>query len=88
MPRIDAPPPLLDGNTTVTVDGSTVRDVLDRHAASHGPELRDAVVDGDAIARHVDLYVDGTEIRRRNGLDTRVEADDLIRIIPRVDQRS
>lgn len=88
MPTLRAPQVVVADAPTdgVDLDGETVGEVLDSHAATYGPELRDAVLDGDVLANHVDVYVDDTGVRRERGLATPVEADSVVRIIPRVYQ--
>lgn len=70
----------------VEVTGATVGEVLEQHAEEFGPGLLEAVTDGRSLASHVDLYVDGKGVRRERGLATPVEADSVVRIVPRVYQ--
>lgn len=63
-----------------------MREVLEQHAEEFGPGLLAAVTDGRSLASHVDVYVDGEGIRRERGLATTVEANSVIRIVPRVYQ--
>lgn len=89
MATLRAPQVVADAPTDgVELDGTTVGRVLDNHAAAYGPELRDSIVDGEqnALASHVDIYVDGTGVRRERGLATPVDGDSVIRIIPRLYQ--
>lgn len=85
MPTIHAPAELVGEVPTdgVAVEGETVGDALRDHAERHGPALLSAVTDGRSLAAHVDVYVDGTGVRRRRGLATPVAADGEIRIVPR-----
>ncbi|MFB6097064.1 MAG: MoaD/ThiS family protein [Haloferacaceae archaeon] len=88
MPTLRAPQVVVADAPTdgVALEGDTVGAVLEDHAERYGPELRDAVVDGDALATHVDVYVDDTGVRRGRGLATPVDEDSVVRIIPRVYQ--
>lgn len=61
-------------------------EVFEHHAEEFGPGLLEAVTDGRSLASHVDVYVDSQGIRRERGLATPVEADSVIRIVPRVYQ--
>ena len=81
MPQIKVPAALAGGSSTETihVEGETVGAVLDQHAETHGPELRDSVVDDDGIKEFINVFVDGEEA---DGLDQGVAADALIRIMP------
>jgi molybdopterin synthase sulfur carrier subunit len=72
------------GEAAVSVDGTTVGEVLqslyDRHA-----ELRDRLADGDgALRRFVNVYVDGEDIRFGAGLDTPVGEAQEVQILPAV----
>lgn len=88
MVKVRAPPAIVSDVPTDGIDvaGATVGEVLDRHAEEYGPELLEAVTDGRSLASHVDVYVDGEGVRRERGLATPVEADSVVRIIPRLYQ--
>lgn len=88
MVSVRAPPTIVSDVPTDGVDvaGATVGEVLNRHAEEYGPELLEAVTDGRSLASHVDVYVDGEGVRRERGLATPVEADSVVRIIPRLYQ--
>lgn len=88
MAELHAPPEIVPDAPTegVVVEGATVDEVLKRHAEKHGPELFEAVTDGRSLASHVDVYVDGEGVRRKRGLATPVDADSVVRIIPRLYQ--
>lgn len=80
MASIKVPAVLGDGGSeTVEVDGETLADVFDNHAAEHGPELRDSVVEDGDIKEFINVYVDGSEV---NDLDRSVEEDSRVRVIP------
>lgn len=81
MPEIKVPAALAGGGSadTLEIEGDTVGEVLDNHAAEYGPELRESVVaDGD-IKEFINVFVDGNEVA---GLDSPVEEDSLIRVMP------
>ena len=84
MPRIKVPAALAGGasTTTVEVEGTTVGEVLEDHATKHGPELRDSVVEDGAIKEFVNVYVDGEDVSHLEGLDTELDEDAQIRVIP------
>lgn len=67
------------GTSTVQVDGGTVGELFDNHAAEHGPELKNSVVEGDGIKEFINVYVDGTPVE---DLEASVDADAQIRVIP------
>jgi len=84
MPTIKVPAVLAGGasTTTVEVEGETLREALEDHAADHGPELRDSTVEGGHVKEFMNVYVDGTPVSQLDGLDTELEEGSQIRIIP------
>lgn len=84
MPEIKVPAVLAGGasSTTVSVEGESLREAFDAHASEHGPELRDSVVEGDTIREYINVYVDGEDVSRLDGLDTEVDEESQIRVIP------
>ena len=81
MPQIKVPAALAGGGSgdRIEVEGTTVGEALESHAAEHGPELRDSVVDDGEIKEFINVFVDGEEV---TGLDQSLAADALIRIMP------
>ena len=81
MPRIKVPAALADGASaeTVAVDGETVGDVLDNHAAEHGPALKESVIADGELKEFINVFVDGEEV---DGVDSTVDEDSLIRVMP------
>ncbi|MUW15189.1 hypothetical protein GJ633_11400 [Halorubrum sp. CBA1125] len=81
MATIKLPAVLVGGSSTseVAVDGDTVRELFDNHAAEHGSELRDSVIEDGAIKEFINVYVDGTPV---DGLDAEVPDDAQVRVIP------
>lgn len=84
MATIKVPAALTGGSSsdTVEVEGSTVREVLAQHAETHGPELRDSVVEDGLVREYINVYVNGEEVGALDGLDTAVGPDDQIRVVP------
>lgn len=84
MPAIKVPAALTGGSSseTVTVEGETVREVFERHAEEHGPGLRDSVIEDGEIREFVNVYVDGEEVGHLAGLETSLEEDAQIRVVP------
>lgn len=84
MPRIKVPAVLAGsgGSQTHEVPGTTLEEAFEAHAEAHGPELRDSVIEDGQIKEFVNVYVNGEEISHLDGLDTILEEDDLIRVIP------
>ncbi|QKY21933.1 MoaD/ThiS family protein (plasmid) [Halolamina sp. CBA1230] len=80
MAEIKVPAVLGEGGTeTVDVEGETVADLFENHADEHGPALRDSVIEDGAIKEFINVYVDGSEV---DGLDTAVDDDSRVRVIP------
>ncbi len=72
------------GKSAVSVDGATVRDVLDALFTRHD-ELRDRLTDdGGGLRRFVNVYVSGEDVRFGDGLDTAVGERDEVQILPAV----
>jgi MoaD family protein len=72
------------GESDIEVEGGTVGEVLDALFDRHG-ELRDRLSDGDGgLRRFVNVYVDGEDIRFRDGLDTPVADGREVQILPAV----
>ncbi|HET8601458.1 MAG TPA: ubiquitin-like small modifier protein 1 [Segeticoccus sp.] len=79
---------LADGAAELTVPlggGSlTVRQCLDAVAADRpelGRRLRDET---GALRRHVNVFVDGADIRSRDGLDTPLQPGAVVHVLPSV----
>jgi molybdopterin synthase sulfur carrier subunit len=80
MAEIKVPAVLGSGGTeTVEVAGDTVAELFENHADEHGTELRDSVIEDGSIKEFINVYVDGSEV---DGLDTAVEDDSRVRVIP------
>lgn len=72
-----------DGASELTLDGSTVGQVLDAAFAAH-PALRDRITDDGELRRFVNVYVAGEDIRFGDGLDTGVAPGAEVTILPAV----
>jgi MoaD family protein len=85
--RVRIPTPLrsaTDGTAEVSSDASDVGGVIaeleTRYPAIRG-RLRD---ESGALRRFVNLYVNGEDVRFKNGLDTSLSAGDELSIVPAV----
>jgi sulfur-carrier protein len=70
------------GEAKVFVTGSSVADVLDALEAAHpgiGERLQD---DSGQLRRFVNVFVNGQNVRDRDGVETRLSAGDEVGIIP------
>jgi molybdopterin synthase sulfur carrier subunit len=70
--------PLSGGNSTVQVDGGTLREVLDALDATH-PGFREG-----NQRRFVNLFVADDDVRYLQGMDTPVPDGETVSIIPAV----
>ena len=78
-------PPVLrteaGGAREVEASGSTVREVLD-DLATRLPALGARVYENGAIQSFVNVYVDGEDVRTRDGLDTPVRDSSTVILLP------
>ncbi len=72
------------GATELAMPGDSVRAAL-AELERRFPSLHRNVCDETgAVRRHVNLFVNSDNIRDREGLDTRLEPDDVVMILPSV----
>jgi sulfur-carrier protein len=84
MSVVRIPPTLREqvgGEREVEAQGETVRDLLD-DLMSRFPALRPQLVEDDDLARFVNVYVEGEDVRTREGLDTEVRAGSTVILLP------
>ena len=85
MPTIRIPPVLrgaVGGEKEVSVDGGDVGGVL-RALADRHPDTRHQLFSADGeLNRYVNVYLNDEDVRVLDGLDTAVEADDTLVILP------
>jgi sulfur-carrier protein len=78
------PPTLRDetgGQAALQARGETVRELLD-DLTGRFPALRERIyVNGD-LARFVNVYVEGEDVRTRDGLETSVEEGSTVILLP------
>jgi len=72
------------GSKKVEVDADTVLESLHAYTEEYGPELEEDVLneDEEEVREYINVYVNGKDVRDREGVNTKVGADDEIRIIP------
>jgi molybdopterin converting factor small subunit len=69
------------GERQVLADGETVREVLDDLAARF-PALGARILDNGGVAPFVNVYVEGEDVRTREGLDTPVGDASTVILLP------
>ena len=76
--------PQAGGQSTVSVDGSTVGEVLQSLVSSH-PGMSGQVLNADgSLHRFVNVYVNDDDVRYLSALDTPVKDGDEVSILPAV----
>ena len=86
MPTVRIPPvlrPEAGGNRHVEADGGTVREVLENLVASY-PTLRNRIFEGDELPQFLNVFIDGTDVRLHDGLETRVPEGATVILLPAV----
>ena len=84
MTVVRIPPTLREqvgGERQVEAEGETVRDLL-HDLMSRFPALRPQLVENDDLAPFVNVYVEGEDVRMLEGLDTPVERDSTVILLP------
>jgi molybdopterin converting factor small subunit len=84
MSVVRIPPTLrpdVGGERQLEAEGDTVREILD-DLMSRFPTLRRQLVEDDEIAPFVNVYVEGEDIRTREGLDTEVRPGSTMILLP------
>lgn len=86
MASIRIPTPLrayTDGESNIAVDGGTVGEALGNLVDQH-PDLRPHLFNDDELRSFVNVFIDDEDIRFLQGLETEIETDDKLRIIPSI----
>ena len=86
MAKIRIPTPLrafTAGEANIAVSGATVGAALANLVEQH-PELRDHLFSGDDLRSFVNIFIGDEDIRFMQGLETEIEADESLRIIPSI----
>ncbi len=84
MTRVRIPPTLraeVGGAREIEVRGATVGDLLDDLVERH-PALRAQLFQNGGLATFVNVYLDGEDVRTLDGLDTRVDEDETVILLP------
>jgi sulfur-carrier protein len=86
MATVRIPPilrPEAGGNRQLEVDGATVRAVLDNLVETY-PPLRDRIFEGDDLPQFLNVFIDGSDVRLLDGLDTAVGDATTVILLPAV----
>jgi molybdopterin converting factor small subunit len=84
MTTVRIPPTLrpdAEGQSEVAAAGATVREVL-QDVAERFPALRARIFENGNIARFVNVYVGGEDIRTQRGLETQVPEGSTVILLP------
>jgi molybdopterin synthase sulfur carrier subunit len=84
LSRVRIPPTLRDetaGEREVEAGGRTVRELLD-DLTGRFPALRGRLLEDEELAPFVNVYVEGEDVRTREGLDTPVADGSQIILLP------
>ena len=84
MSRVRIPPTLrseTQGAREVEASGRTVRELLDDVTARF-PALRGQLIEDEELAPFVNVYVEGEDVRTKNGLETSVDESSTVILLP------
>jgi molybdopterin converting factor small subunit len=84
LSRVRIPPTLrseTEGAREIEARGATVRELLD-DLMSRFPALRGQILREDELAPFVNVYVEGEDVRTKDGLETAVEDDATVILLP------
>ena len=84
MPSVRIPPTLRTetaGERQVEAEGETVRELLD-DLMGRFPALRGQLLAEDELAPFVNVYVEGEDVRTRDGLETPVDDASTVILLP------
>jgi molybdopterin converting factor small subunit len=73
-----------DGAAELLLSAPTVRAALEQIERSHPALYRNFCDETGAVRRHVNVFVNTSHVRDREGLDTRLVSGDVITILPAV----
>jgi len=84
LSRVRIPPTLrseTEGAREVEASGRTVRELLD-DLLGRFPSLREQLLEDQELAPFVNVYVEGEDVRTKDGLETPVEASSTVILLP------
>lgn len=86
MASIKIPTPLrayTAGNAEIEVNGGTVEAILTDLTTQY-PELRQHLFNDDELRNFVNIFVGDEDIRYLDGVETEIEANSKLRIVPSI----
>ena len=84
MSRVRIPPTLrseTEGAREVEASGGTVRELID-DLLGRFPALRGQLLDDEELAPFVNVYVEGEDVRTKDGLETPVDDGSTVILLP------
>jgi len=84
LSRVRIPPTLrteTEGAREIEANGGTVRELLD-DLTGRFPALRGQLLEEDDLAPFVNVYVEGEDVRTKDGLETPVDESSTIILLP------
>jgi sulfur-carrier protein len=84
MTKVRIPPTLreqVNGERELVAEGETVRDLLE-DLIGRFPALRAQIVEDGDLAPFVNVYVEGEDVRTREGIDTEVRPGQTVILLP------
>ena len=84
MSRVRIPPTLrseTEGAREIEASGGTVRELLD-DLLGRFPALRGQLLDDERLAPFVNVYVEGEDVRTKDGLETPVDDGSTVILLP------
>ncbi len=73
-----------DGAMELTLSATSVRAALEQIERSYPALYRSVCDETGRVRRHVNLYVNLSDVREREGLDTALVSGDILTILPAV----
>jgi molybdopterin synthase sulfur carrier subunit len=86
MTKIRIPPTLREqtgGEREIPAEGETVRELLE-DLIGRFPALRAQIVEDGNLAPFVNVYVEGEDVRTRDGIDTEVRPGETVILLPAI----
>ena len=75
---------MTNGESSATVEGANIRECIDSLDAQHPGIKARLVADSGELHRFVNIYVNGEDIRFKDGITTAVSNGDEVSIVPAV----